>query len=94
MKDANEQSASGSVHQVKHQEIELLTPYNARAFWAMEDIEILKKPGLLPTDLIHGFEYCDERYKKWDEAWWIAGYRLEWLMMDYAPRPIAKQHPV
>ncbi len=77
-----------SVHQVKHHEIELLTPTTARAIWAVEDIVTFSDPVHSPSAVIHGFGYYHEHYRKTTAGEWrITGYRLERLKLDYTPWP-------
>ncbi len=83
-----------TVHQVKHHEIELLTPATARAFWAEEDIVTFFNPVHSPSAVIHGFGYYHEHYAKADGEWRITGYRLERLKLDYTPWPAAEHAPV
>jgi ketosteroid isomerase-like protein len=76
-----------SVHQVKHHEIELLTPTTAQAIWAVEDIVTFFDPVYSPSAVIHGFGYYHEHYRKTAGEWRITGYRLERLKLDYTPWP-------
>ena len=82
-----------TVHQVKHHEIELLTPTTARAIWAVEDIVTFSDPVDSPSAVIHGYGYYHERYEKTDGEWRITGYRLERLKLDYTPWPAAAPEP-
>jgi hypothetical protein len=80
-----------TVHQVKHHEIELLTPTTAQAIWAVEDIVTFFDRADSPFAVIHGFGYYHERYEKKAGEWRITGYRLERLKLDTTPWP-ATEH--
>jgi hypothetical protein len=82
-----------TVHQVKHHEIELLTPTTAQAIWAVEDIVTFFDPVYSPSAVIHGFGYYHERYEQAGGEWRITGYRLERLKLDYTPWPAAEHAP-
>lgn len=78
---------SRSVHQVKHHEIELLTPITATGIWAMEDLLIFTNPVDSPVAQVHGFGYYHERYEKQDGHWRITGFELTRLKLDTTPWP-------
>jgi hypothetical protein len=79
---------SRSVHQVKHHEIELLTPTSATGIWAMEDILTFTNPTHSPVAQVHGFGYYHERYEKQEGHWRITGFELTRLKLDTTPWPV------
>jgi uncharacterized protein (TIGR02246 family) len=76
-----------SVHHGHCPEIEILSPTEARAIWAMEDI-LRWDEGASDISLrsLHGFGHYHETYEKRNGRWRIKTMKLTRLLVEHEPR--------
>ena len=76
-----------TVHHGHCPEVEILSPTEARAIWAMEDILRWDDdyPDA-PLRRLHGFGHYHESYEKRGGRWLITTMKLTRLIVDHEPR--------
>ncbi|ABQ66710.1 hypothetical protein Swit_0339 [Rhizorhabdus wittichii RW1] len=76
-----------TVHHGHCPEVEILSPTEARAIWAMEDILRWDDDDPdAPLRRLHGFGHYHESYEKRDGRWLITAMKLTRLIVDHEPR--------
>lgn len=76
-----------TVHHGHCPEVEILSPTEARAIWAMEDILRWDDDAPdMPLRRLHGFGHYLERYAKRDGRWLITESKLTRLFVDHESR--------
>lgn len=66
-----------TVHHVHAPEISLTSPTTARGVWALNDVV-----RLIPACTLHGYGHYHETYRKGDDGWLLATWRLTRLRED------------
>ncbi|ATE63941.1 nuclear transport factor 2 family protein [Rhizorhabdus dicambivorans] len=76
-----------TVHHGHCPEVEIISPTEARAIWAMEDILRWDDDAPdMPLRRLHGFGHYHERYAKRDGRWLIMEMKLTRLFVDHEAR--------
>jgi 3-phenylpropionate/cinnamic acid dioxygenase small subunit len=72
----------GSIHHVHSPEIELTETDSARATWSIITIHRPHDPQKLTEQVVHGYGYYDEQYRKEAGEWKISSLKLTLLRED------------
>ncbi|GIP26148.1 bile-acid 7-alpha-dehydratase [Paenibacillus sp. J23TS9] len=71
------------IHHLFSREIEVISPTNARAIWAMEDLIIFPEGDTAKYQMMHGFGHYHETYVNVDGKWFINTVKLTRTRMEF-----------